>query len=154
VLSCWAGVALVAGCADSPAPPARITFSANGRGVVVSPFLRCDAQLTQCTRDESAVGFLPVPPGAAVDVSVPDEVAATPWSVVIGYRGADGVDRDQTVGTFTDGSQRAVTVRTPAADDILRTVEVKQAGAAAAEDPDGQLQVGTQAVWSLQVQAP
>ena len=144
------GVALLAGCADKPETPPEITFSTDGRTVTVRPFRYCDAEVTECREDRGAVAYLRVPAGLPVDVKVPEDVKATPWSVTIGYVTAAGEQKDLMLGLFTKGEE-TFTAHAPAPGDTIRTVEVKQAGGRI-EDVDGQQEVVPRGVWSLQLQ--
>lgn len=145
------GMALLAGCSDDPETPPEVTFATDGRTVTVRPFRYCDAEVTECSEDRAAVAYLRVPAGLPVDVTVPEEVASTPWSVTIGYVTAAGEQKDQMLGVFTKGEQDTFTARPPAPGDTIRTVEVKQAGGRI-EDVGGQQQVVPRGVWSLQLQ--
>jgi uncharacterized protein DUF2771 len=91
-------------------------------------------------------------PGTPIEVRVPKEVADTPWSVVIQYRTAAGVEQEpQTVATFGPGKQDSFAAKAPGARDQLQTVEVKQAGGKLIQGADGPEAV-TRGVWSAQVE--
>jgi hypothetical protein len=149
-----AGLAvLLAGCSDPP-PPAlpEVTFSMEGASVSARPFLHCDVMVTKCDRDNAALARMRVPPGKPVTVTVPKDVSASPWSVVVQYRTSAGEQKDpQTVATFVPDQSSAYTVSLPAAGDQLQTVEVKQAGAKQESAAPGDIQLRARAVWSLQV---
>jgi hypothetical protein len=146
------GMGLVlTGCANQPSTPPEITFVAKDKTVAAKPFRYCNVEVTECTEDRNAVAYLTLPAGATVEVRVPDDVAATPWSVTIGYVTATGEQKDQMVGVFTKGDRETFTAQAPAPGDSLTTVEVKQAGGRL-EDEGGQPQVVPRAVWSLQIQ--
>ncbi len=146
-----------AGCSaqpDPPPPPPRVDFSVASGNVSVKPYLYCDIEIKDCKRDTAAQVTLEVAPGTPVRVRVPDEVAKTPWSVVIQYRTAAGVQKDpQTVATFGPGKASSFEAEPPGAGDQLQTVEVKQAGGKLIQGEDGPEAV-TRGVWSAQVRPP
>ncbi|HET9139601.1 DUF2771 family protein [Actinophytocola sp.] len=144
---------LLAGCSDPP-PPAlpEVSFSVQGSSVTARPFLHCDVMVTKCDRDNAALARMRVPPGNPVTVTVPPDVAASPWSVVVQYRTAGGEQKDpQTIATFVPDQSSSYTVALPGAGDQLQTVEVKQAGAKQESAAPGDIQLRARAVWSLQV---
>ena len=148
-----AGV-LVAGCSSSepPAAPPKVEFTVAADKVSAKPFLYCDIDIKDCKRDTAAQVKLKVAPGTPIEVRVPKEVADTPWSVVIQYRTAAGVDKEpETVATFGPGKQDSFAAKAPGARDQLRTVEVKQAGGKLIQGADGPEAV-TRGVWSAQVE--
>jgi hypothetical protein len=79
---------LVAGC-GADAPP-QVTFAAGQATVAAGPTQFCTAAFDDCRNDPAAPVELAVPAGTAVRISVPDEVATTPWAVVFSYRTAAG----------------------------------------------------------------
>jgi hypothetical protein len=150
-------VLVVAGCSsqpESPPPPPKVDFAVASTKVSAKPFLYCDIDIKDCKRDTRAQVTLEVAPGTPVTVRVPKEIADTPWSVVIQYRTAAGVQKDpETVGTFGPGKQDSFEAKPPGAGDQLQTVEVKQAGGKLIEGETGPEAV-TRGVWSAQVVAP
>lgn len=146
---------LLAACSDSAPPQPEVTFTVDGSKVSARPFLYCDVMVTKCDRDSGAQAKLTVPPGKQVVVTVPKEVAETPWSVVIEYKTAAGEQKQpETVATFVPNERSDYTVRLPGTGDQLQTVEIKQAGAK--QDPAaaaGDVQLLARAVWSLQIQS-
>jgi Protein of unknown function (DUF2771) len=148
---------LAAGCSTPPPPEPlpQVTFTVDGNTVSARPFLHCDVMVTKCDRDEGAQVQLRVPPGRQVRVSVPGEVAESPWSVAIQYKTGAGEQKDpQTVATFVPNQSHEYTVALPNAGDQLQTVEVKQAGAKQDESaPSGDIQLLARAVWSLQIES-
>jgi hypothetical protein len=146
---------VLAGCSSNEPPAAvsrpSIDFTVAGRKTTAKPFLYCDIKVEDCRRDTAAMIKLPVPPGTAVTVTVPKEVADTPWSVVIQYKTAAGEQKDPvTVGTFAPGKQTTFDAIPPEAGAQLQTVEVKQAGGVLLQSESGPEPV-TRAAWSLQV---
>jgi uncharacterized protein DUF2771 len=146
---------LLAGCSASAPPKPEVRFSVEGQTVSARPFLYCDVMVTSCDRDNGAQAKLTIAPGKQLTVAVPNEVAESPWSVVIEYRTAAGEQKQpETVATFVPNERHDYTVTPPAAGDQLQTVEIKQAGAK--QDPAaaaGDIQLLARAVWSLQIQS-
>jgi hypothetical protein len=148
---------VLAGCSSNEPPPAvpqpRIDFTIAGKKTTAKPFLYCDIKVEDCRRDNAAMVKAPVPPGTAVTVTVPKEVAETPWSVVIQYRTAAGEQKaPETVATFSPGKETTYEALPPDATAQLQTVEVKQAGGILIQGETGPEPV-TRAAWSLQVTA-
>jgi hypothetical protein len=147
-------VLVVAGCSSAAPPPAppKVDFTVAAGKVSAKPFLYCDIDIKDCKRDTAAQVKLKAAPGTAVDVRVPKEVKDTPWSVVIQYRTAAGVDKEpETVATFGPGKQDSFSAKAPGAGDQLQTVEVKQAGGKLIQGESGPEAV-TRGVWSAQVE--
>lgn len=151
VLVC--AVVMLAGCSKPPPGPPEVTFATDGTTVPARPFLYCDVMVTSCERNEGAVASLAVPPGKPVTISVPGEVAESPWSVVVQYRAGNGEQREpETVATFVPGERHDYTVRLDDAAAQLQTVEVKQAGAKQEPGATSEIQLLARGVWSLRVQ--
>jgi hypothetical protein len=150
-----AALLLAAGCSaepPAPPPPPRVDFTVADAKVTAKPFLYCDVEINDCKRDTTAQITLKVAPGTPVRVRVPDEVAETPWSVVIQYRTAKGEQREpETVATFGPGKGNSFAAKAPGAGDQLQTVEVKQAGGKLVQGDAGPEAV-TRGVWSAQVE--
>ncbi|MBK1785392.1 DUF2771 family protein [Prauserella cavernicola] len=154
-----AAAAVLAGCSGVPNP--EITFYADGNTVVAEPLDQyCDALLRDCEQGgESAT--LAVRKGMPVQISVPEEVASTPWTLIVQYRTESGELRLQQPVTFTDGKRHAYTVEPESPSDQIMVVEIQQLGAAYAADPqgnpvvdeNGQPQLVARGVWSLQNEA-
>jgi hypothetical protein len=149
-------VLVLAACSSAPAAPPKpeVTFGVQGASVSARPFLYCDVMVTKCDKDEAAQAKLKVPPGMPVTVTVPQDVAASPWSVVIQYRTAGGEQKDpETVATFVPNEKHDYTVAPPASGGQLQTVEIKQASAKQDPNaPSGDIQLLARAVWSLQIE--
>jgi hypothetical protein len=151
-----ASAALLAGCSSDPPEPPRpeVTFGMDGQTVSARPFLYCDVMVTKCDRDNGAQVSLKVPPGKGITVTVPGDVAESPWSVVVQYRTAAGEQKDpETVATFVPKERGDYTVTVPGAGDQLQTVEIKQAGAKQDPAATSDIQLLARAVWSLQVES-
>jgi hypothetical protein len=150
-------VLVLAGCSSNEPPAAvpqpKIDFTVAAKKVTAKPFLYCDLKVEDCRRDNTAMIKLPVPPGTAVRVTVPREVADTPWSVVIQYTTAAGEQKAPvTVATFAPGKETTYEAMPAEPGAQLQTVEVKQAGGVLMQGQNGPEPV-TRAAWSLQVTA-
>lgn len=150
-------VLVLAGCSSNEPPPAvprpRIDFTVAAKKVSAKPFLYCDIKVEDCRRDNTAMIKMPVPPGTSVVVTVPRDVAETPWSVVIQYKTADGQQKAPvTVATFAPGKENSFEALPSEPGAQLQTVEVKQAGGVMVQGQNGPEPV-TRAAWSLQVTA-
>jgi hypothetical protein len=147
---------VLAGCTSAPQeepPPPQVDFLIAGKKTAAKPFLYCDVKVENCKRDNTAMLKLAVPPGTPVTVTVPKDVADTPWSVVIQYKTAAGEQKAPvTVATFAPGKETSFEALPPGEGDQLQTVEVKQAGGVLVQGDAGPEAV-TRAAWSLQVQA-
>ncbi len=155
VVAALVGVLVLAGCSSDPEPappPPRVDFTVGSSGkVAVKPFLYCNVKVEDCRRDNSAMLEAAVPPGTSVRVTVPKEVADTPWSVVIQYRTAAGEQKQpETVATFAPGKETTFEAIPPEPGAQLQTLEVKQAGGILIQGDAGPEPV-TRAAWSLQV---
>jgi hypothetical protein len=159
---------ILAGCtgqeeAPPPAaegPPPQVTFAAADATAAARPTQYCDLRLTDCTADPAAPVALPVPPGTPVVVTVPPEIAQTPWQVVFSYRDAAGAEIDQRspvfppnapgLGTAPDEVSRFWTLTLPAPEDRLVTAEVQQYGPPPEANPEtGEIDFPIRASWVL-----
>jgi hypothetical protein len=150
-------VLMLAGCSSGEPPAAvpqpKIGFTVADKKVTAKPFLYCDIKVEDCRRDNAAMVKLAVPPGTPVTVTVPKEVADTPWSVVIQYKTAAGEQKaPETVATFAPGKETTYEALPPEPGAQLQTLEVKQAGGVLIQGENGPEPV-TRAAWSLQVTA-
>lgn len=150
-------VLVLAGCSSNEQPAAmpqpRIDFTIADKKVTAKPFIYCDLKVEDCRRDNAAMIKLPVPPGTPVTVTVPKEVADTPWSVVIQYKTAAGEQKAPvTVATFAPGKETTYEALPTEPGAQLQTLEVKQAGGVLVQGQNGPEPV-TRTAWSLQVTA-
>jgi hypothetical protein len=148
---------LLTGCGQSEPPPEdpAVAFAVGDTEVSAKPYLYCDVQVEDCKRDNTAQVDLEVAPGTPVLVTVPDEVAETPWSVVIQYKTAAGEQKaPETVATFAPGKSTTFEALPPGKGAQLQTVEVKQAGAKLVRDDKGEPAAVSRGVWSAQVEPP
>jgi hypothetical protein len=151
------GAFALTGCSAPSAP--EVTFFADGHTVNSAPLIHCDELVRNCVRSPDSAASLKVRPGKPVQVSVPSEIANTPWVVNVQYANAKGELQPVKQQTFTSGNTLAYTATPPAADDQLVVVEIKQLGAAYAADETGKPivdaagnpQLVVRAIWSLQV---
>lgn len=158
VVALCAGSAIaVAGC-SAPQPP-EVTFFTDGETVDAGPLSYCDALLSDCTVTEGDPAVLSSRPGLPVQVSVPSEVADTPWLVNVQSVDSEGNLQPVSQEVFTDGSRHAYTAVPPSPEDQVLVVEIQQLGAAyAVDDRDqpildesGQPQLVVRGVWALQI---
>lgn len=150
-------VLVLAGCSSNEQPvempQPRIDFTIADKKVSAKPFIYCDLKVEDCRRDNAAMIKLPVPPGTPVTVTVPKEVADTPWSVVIQYKTAAGEQKAPvTVATFAPGKETTYEALPTEPGAQLQTLEVKQAGGVLVQGQNGPEPV-TRTAWSLQVTA-
>ena len=137
------------GCSGDGGPP-KVTFAAAGNTATAAPTQYCDVGVKQCQSDGKAAVALKVPPGQAVQVSVPGSVSEAPWQVVFRYRAADGTKTQARSTVFPAGQRSEYKLELPAADAQLETVEVQQFGAAMVPNADG-VDFATRATWVLSV---
>jgi hypothetical protein len=144
----------LAACSDDPPPRPEVTFEVDGNKVSTRPFQYCDVMVTECDKENGAQAKMKVPPGKNVLVTVPGDVADSPWSVVVQYKTAAGEQKQpETVATFVPNEQSTYTVQLPNAGDQLQTVEIKQASAKQEPGASSEIQLLARAVWSLQVES-
>ncbi len=144
---------LVTGCT---APLPDVTFYGNRTTSVAGPSLWCTVDATAttaaCAVDRADVGaaLLTLRPGQGVVISVPDEVAEQPWTVVFKYRQGAGAEQDARTAVFEPGAQHAYELSAPAADATLTRVEV-QSGLTLVAGNDGGVDVAVLRSWVLLV---
>ncbi|KID31782.1 Protein of unknown function (DUF2771) [Prauserella sp. Am3] len=150
-----AGAALVMTGCSTPEP--EVTFYADGESTVAAPLIYCDEVLTKCGEEGTPVN-LDVRPGMPVQISVPSEVADTPWVIIVQYVDTETGKQKLEQRAFTDGARHAYTATPPTQRDRVAVVEIQQIGAAYAADgkgnpltdENGQPQLVARALWSLQ----
>jgi hypothetical protein len=127
-----AGLALpLAGC--SSAPP-QVTFAAGATTVLAAPTQYCEVDLSDCA-DPGTPTTLAVPAGTPLQITVPAEVASTPWHVVFSYRDDSGQQVDERSGVFPPGAGTTYTLQLPTPTAQLVEAQVQEFGAVQAEDP-------------------
>jgi hypothetical protein len=135
---------------EPPETPPEVTFAADGHSIVAKPTQHCDLQVQNCTADPKAAVALRVPPGRPVDITVPPEVAQTPWLVVFGYRTKAGERVDARSDLFASNARPSYTLTLPDATDQLETVEVQQVGGTIVPGQQG-VEFPARATWVLSV---
>jgi hypothetical protein len=143
-----AAALLVGGCGS--APP-EVVFTAGGASATAAPAQFCaDDDLARCAGDPAAPVSLPVPPGTAVEVAVPDEVAGAPWQIVYSYRDAAGAVVDERTAVFPPDARRSYTLQLPDPGARLLQAQVQRYGPPPQIDPaTGEVQFPTGASWVL-----
>jgi Protein of unknown function (DUF2771) len=139
---------LLAGCA-SEQPPPQVTFAAGAASIVARPAQYCDVELTECLTDVAAPVQLAVPPGTSLQVTVPPEIAQTPWQVVFSYADAAGTPTDERSTVFAPDERSAWTLELAAPEDRLLTAEVQQYGAPKPNPQTGEMEFPIRASWVL-----
>ena len=144
----------VTGC--STVGPPEVTFYADGHTVNAAPFQYCDVLVRNCTKGNPA--SLKVRAGKPVQISVPSDVADTPWLVITQYVDASGEPKVKQQ-FFAPKAKLAYTATGDAPTDSVLVVEVQQLGAAFAADAqgnpildeNGNPQLVARGIWSLQL---
>ncbi|HEY2058091.1 MAG TPA: DUF2771 family protein [Amycolatopsis sp.] len=144
-----AGGLAVAGC--SAPGPAEVTFYADGHTIRVGPIGNCDITTGVCAADPGAAGTLKVRPGRSVQVSVPKEVAETPWKITVQYVNGKGQPLPLKEDIITSRDRYAYTAAPPAKDDQIVVVEIAQATVISRTGDPNDAEPITTALWSLQV---
>jgi hypothetical protein len=143
-------VVLVVRATAGPSSPGDVVFGAGGARVEVGASQFCDIQVTDCGSDPEAAGVLRVPPNTPLTVTVPEEVASTPWQLAFTFRDAAGAVQQGRSPVFAPGTTPAFTLVLPAAADQLESAEVQQYGARISQGPNG-LEFATRATWVLSI---
>ena len=139
---------VLAGCGSS-APP-EVTFAAGQESAVAGPTQYCDITLSDCKGDPEAPVRLAVPVGTALTVTVPQDIAETPWQVVFTYRDPSGTQTDGRSPVFAPNAQKDYTLELPAPNDRLVTAQVQQYGPPPQADPEtGEIEFPIRASWVL-----
>jgi hypothetical protein len=141
-------VVLVVRATSGPSSPGDVTFAAGGASTSVGASQFCDVQVTECDADPEAVAVLRVPANTPLAVTVPEEVASTPWQVAFTFRDATGAVQQGRSPVLTEAP--GFTLVLPAAPDQLQSAEVQQYGARITEGPEG-LEFATRSTWVLSV---
>lgn len=136
VLSLIAGFALLTSACTTVGPP-ELTFFAEGEAIEVAPLQYCDVKVTTCEAAGGGAEVLRVRPGKPVQISVPGDVADSPWLVNVQTVAQDGTVLPVRQEFFPPGSTYAYTARPSRPDERILVVEVQQLGAAYAADAEG-----------------
>ncbi len=142
-----AGIAL-AGC-STDSPP-EVGFYSHGESVRVAPAQYCGKTGDQCVPPPpNPTGKLEIPPRSPLQISVPGEVAESPWQVVFVYRTAGGEERGNRTPVFSPDQQHAYTLRLPPDGARFEHVEVQQYSGELTLSPDGGVNFGIGGSWLL-----
>lgn len=142
-----AALLFLAGCGTQDPP--EVEFAAGDARVTARPTQYCDVALTNCEADATAPVTLTVPPGTPLRVTVPDEVAQTPWTVVFSYRSGSGELIDERSRIFSPNERNEFVLTLPDPADRLRTAEVQQIGVPQVDPETGEVQYPARASWVL-----
>ncbi len=133
---------------SEPDSPGTVTFAVDGQSRTAQPTVYCDVRVTDCENDPSALVALPLPPGSAVDVTVPDAVLATPWQVAFTYVDETGAQQSGRSQMFPPNARGQFRLTLPDPRWRLQRVEVQQFGASETVTPQGTL-FSTRSTWVL-----
>jgi hypothetical protein len=143
-----AAVVVVLVVTSGPDSPGTVTFAAGGQSRAADPTVYCDLRVTDCENEPTAVVALPLPPGTALDVTVPDGVRATPWQVAFTYVDETGAQQSGRSQIFAPGAAGGFRLALPDPRWRLQRVEVQQFGASETVTPQGSL-FSTRSTWVL-----
>lgn len=150
-LAALAVVAVVAGCGGGGEPP-QVRFAAGPDGVDARPTQYCNLENTDCRNDADAPVSLAVPPGTPLQITVPPEIAETPWQVVFSYRDATSTPIDERTEVFAPDERSDYVLALPAPTDRLLTAQVQQYGPPPVANPEtGGIDFPIRASWVLSV---
>jgi hypothetical protein len=132
--------------------PPTVSFASVAGTLRAGPAQYCDVRVTHCDNHPDAVVSMPVPAGQPLRVSVPDEIAGTPWQVVFVYRPKTGQPVQGRSPVFAPHRQTSYTLTLPAAADQLLTAQVQQyGGGTPVPDAQGEMTFPIRGSWVLQV---
>jgi hypothetical protein len=143
-----AAVVVVLVLTSGPDSPGAVTFAADGQSRSAQPTVYCDLRVTDCQSEPTAVVTLPLPPGTALDVTVPDAVRTTPWQVAFAYADETGVQQSGRSQVFAPGAEARFRLALPDPRWRLQRVEVQQFGASETVTAQGSL-FSTRSTWVL-----
>ena len=151
LLPVLAGALLVAGCG---ATPPQVGFAAGPAEVVAGPTQYCDLEFTECTNDPAAPVELAVPPGTPLRVTVPAEIAQTPWQLVFTYRDANLAQTAGRSPVFGAGERSDYILALPTPTARLLIAQVQQYGPPPQLSAQtGEVEFPIRATWVLTVTA-
>ncbi len=144
-------VVLVVRATAGPSSPGDVAFAAGGTTATVGASQFCDVGVTECGNDPEAQAVLRVPPNTPLVVTVPEEVARTPWQLAFTVRDATGaVEQGRSPVFFGRTATPTFTLVLPTPTAQLQSAEVQQYGARVSQGPNG-LEFATRATWVLSV---
>lgn len=129
--------------------PPEVEFAAGDATVTARPAHYCDINLTECESDPTAPVTLPVPAGTTVRITVPEDVAKTPWTVVFSYRSSTGEQIDERSRVFSPNERSEFVLTLPSPTDQLSTAEVQQIGVPQVNPETGEVEYPVRASWVL-----
>lgn len=142
----------LAGCSTS-APP-QVTFFSHGHSAEVEPAQFCGQGGEHCVPPpHDPTGRLAVPPHAPLQVSVPGQVAETPWQIAFIYSTANGEQRSGRTPVFAPNTHYAYTLKLPPDGAKIEHVEVQQYSGQLVQTPEGGLAFGIGGSWLLDARA-
>lgn len=142
-----AGIAL-AGCSNSTPP--QVTFYSHGNSAEVDPAQYCGASGDQCVPPPpNPTGRLAMPPHSPLQISVPGEVAETPWQVAFVYRTPNGEEKSSRGPVFSPNERYAYTLQLPPDGARFEHVEVQQYSGMLTFSPEGGVNFGIGGSWLL-----
>ncbi|GAA2337730.1 DUF2771 family protein [Saccharopolyspora halophila] len=145
-----AAVTLAAGC-GAPSDP-EVTFYSHGNSVEVKPAQYCDPTGQDCSKPPAdPAGELRMTGRDPLQISVPNEVASTPWQVAFIYRDIAGNEVESRSEVFPPDTRHAYTLHLPPDAARIEHVEVQQFSALLTAGPDGGVQFGIGGSWVLNV---
>lgn len=162
LLALVVGVGLsTSACGAAEAAP-ELTVYADGTAIDLAPVLYCDVRVSACEPGGGGGDVLTARAGIPVQISVPGEVADSPWLVNVQAVAADGTVLPVRQEFFAPGRAFAYSARPARPDERIVVVEVQQLGVALAADQDGNLVLDEQGnpqrvargVWTVAVRAP
>lgn len=148
------GVAFVAVLAllikDAPTHRPTITAFADGRSVVVEPYLYCPVDAPLCETD-GASATVPVRPGHPLQLSLPTEITSAPWILAAVYADGDGAVESDTL--YLPDEKLGLTVA-PVDDDGRELLGVEIRLPSGVIDTDTQQEeIISHAIWSIATKA-
>lgn len=145
-----AAITLAAGC-GAPSDP-QVTFYSHGNAVEVRPAQYCDPTGQECSKPPAdPAGELRMTGREPLQISVPDEVASTPWQVAFVYRDLAGKEVESRVAVFPPNTRHAYTLHLPPDAKRIEHVEVQQYSAVLTQGSNGGVQFGIGGSWVLNI---
>ncbi|NYH79144.1 outer membrane biogenesis lipoprotein LolB [Actinopolyspora biskrensis] len=118
---------LLTGCGATQDERPQVTFYSHGESVRVSPVRYCEPLAQECSEPRpGAVRHLTVPADSPMQISVSEDVQATPWQVVFRYRTASGEQRQGRSKVFSPEERFAYTLDLSEPGARLEQVEVQR----------------------------
>lgn len=141
---------LAAGCAAPAAP--ELTFYADGQSVDLQPLKYCTVTVSKCDQPAKSQVRMPIRPGKPAQISLPSEVADTPWVISVQSKDPDGHSLPPEQRVFLPAQNKlAYTARPLRPTDRLDVIEVDQVSKAMVQT-QGQSKPDflARGIWSVQ----